>query len=132
MEPTIPNVKHMAGKKLEENIIIAIEPFATDGAGIVKDTSPIQIYRVYGGAAVRSPEARKIIELAIGEWTGLPFAERWITGMSAFNIRMGLKELRDRGLLHEYAPLRDQKDGMVSQWEHTIIVKDEPEVVTKF
>ena len=131
MEPTIPNIKHKSGKTLEEGMVIAIEPFATDGKGFVKDSQPIQIYRIYGMPTVRGPEARKLIEMSV-EWMGLPFAERWIKMESQFKIRLALKELRDRGALHEYAPLKEAGDGMVSQWEHTIIIKDAPIVATAF
>ena len=131
MEPTIPNIKHKSSKTLEEGMVIAIEPFATDGKGHVRDTNPIQIYRMYGAPTVRSQEARKLIDMAL-EWMGLPFAERWITMESQFKIRLALKEIRDRGALHEYAPLKEDSDGMVSQHEHTVIIKDEPVVVTKF
>ncbi|MBI4162794.1 MAG: type II methionyl aminopeptidase [Candidatus Aenigmarchaeota archaeon] len=131
MEPTIPNIKHKSGKTLEEGMIIAIEPFATDGKGHVRDSQPIQIYRIYGMPTVRGPEARKLTEMSV-EWMGLPFAERWIRMESQFKVRMALKELRDRGALHEYAPLKEDSNGMVSQHEHTVIIKDEPVVVTKF
>ncbi len=131
MEPTIPNIKHKSGKRLEEGMVIAIEPFATDGKGHVRDSQPVQIYRIYGMPVVRSQEARKLIDMSI-EWMGLPFAERWVKMESQFKIRLALKELRDRGALHEYAPLKEEADGMVSQHEHTVIIKDEPVVVTKF
>jgi len=131
MEPTIPNIKHKSGKILEEGMVIAIEPFATDGKGHVKDTQPVQIYRVYGMPSVRGPEARKLLDMSL-EWMGLPFAERWVKMESQFKIRLALKELRDRGALHEYAPLKEESNGFVSQHEHTVIIKDEPVVVTTF
>jgi methionyl aminopeptidase len=127
--PQIPNVKFIGGQKLSENQVIAIEPFATDGAGRVKDSEPALIYMLTNKKPVRNMDARKIISFA-EQFNGLPFAERWISFDSLFKTRIALKELKDRGIIYEYPPLKEVKNGMVSQHEHTVIVRDEPVVTT--
>lgn len=127
--PQIPNVKFIGGPKLKEGQVIAIEPFATNGEGRVRDSGPALIYMLLEKKPVRNIDARKVISFA-EQFNGLPFAERWIPIDSLFRIRLAVKELRERGVLYEYPPLKETGNGMVSQHEHTIIVKDEPVVTT--
>lgn len=127
--PQIPNVKFTGGTKLKEGQVIAIEPFATNGEGRVKDSEPALIYMLLEKKPVRNIDARKVISFA-EQFNGLPFAERWIPIDSLFRTRIAMKELRERGVLYEYPPLKEIGNGVVSQHEHTIIVKDEPVVTT--
>jgi methionyl aminopeptidase len=77
-------------------------------------------------------DARKIISLA-ENYNGLPFTERWIvdSGISQFKTMIALRELRERGVLYDYSVLREVAKGLVSQFEHTVIVKDTPIVTTR-
>ncbi|HLD39304.1 MAG TPA: type II methionyl aminopeptidase [archaeon] len=138
-EPTIPNVGLRNNRTLEEDQVIAIEPFATNGAGHVKDTAEVMIFSFYEDKPVRSVDAKKLA-LYAGRFSGLPFAERWLlnkdavaAGMpdSLFKIRLALRELVQRGVFYSYPVLRDAKGGLVSQAEHTIIVRDDPIIITK-
>jgi methionyl aminopeptidase len=128
--PSVPNIKFESDYRLSEDQVIAIEPFATDGAGVVKDSEPIMIFSLSESGPVRNQEARKIINFS-ESLNGLPFAERWIPVDSMIKIKFALRELRSRGILHEYAPLKDSDNGIVAQAEHTIIIKDVPIVTTK-
>lgn len=139
-EPTIPNVAAFrSSAKLEENQVIAIEPFVTTGAGHVKDFPEVMIFSFAADKPARSPEAKKIASY-ISRFSGLPFAERWLLTEEAasfgvpnslFKIRLALRELVQRGVLYSYPVLREAKNGLVSQAEHTIIVRDEPIIITK-
>jgi len=79
---------------------------------------------------VRNADARKIVDFA-DKMNGLPFAERWLPVDSLFKIRLALREMRERGMLHDYYVLKEAKGGMVSQAEHTLIVKDKPIIITE-
>ncbi len=129
-EPQVPNVKFNSGYKLRENQVIAIEPFATNGSGRIKESEPTLIFSLRGRSPVRNQDARKIMSFA-GPFEGLPFAERWIPIDSLVKIRIALRELRERGILYDYPVLREVSDGIISQAEHTIIIKDEPVVTTE-
>ena len=132
-DPAIPNVRHSSSRKLEENQIIAIEPFATDGRGRVKDSEQHLIFTLSEAKPVRNPVARRIIQQA-AQYNGLPFAERWVQralNASAFSFRIAMKELRDNEILKSYPVLKEQEGSQVAQFEHTIIVQEEPVVVTK-
>jgi methionine aminopeptidase len=41
-----------------------------------------------------------------------------------------LRELKSIGVLHEFAPLPDKAHGIVSQAEHTVIVREKPVITT--
>ncbi len=129
-EPSVPNVKFTGTYRLKEGQAIALEPFATAGAGRVKDADIVTIFRINEAKPVRNPEARKIIEFAAARGT-LPFSERWLPVDSLFKIRMAMRELREREILYEYPALREVSGAMVSQAEHSIIVGDKPLVITE-
>ena len=128
--PQIPNVKFTGDYKLSEDQVIAIEPFATNGAGRVKETEPTLIYMIVKDKPARNPDGRTIIRSS-QDYNGLPFAERWIPIDSRVKIRIAMRELIERGTIYEYPPLKEVGGGMVSQAEHTVIVRDEPIVTTK-
>jgi len=128
-DPEIPNVKINSSYMLKEDQVIAIEPFATSGEGRVKDTETILIFMLSERKPVRNPDARKIIEF-VERFNGLPFAERWIP-LSLFKIRIALRELRQRGVIYDYPILKEVSNGVVAQYEHTVIVKDKPIIITE-
>lgn len=129
-EPSVPNIAFRSDYRLKENQVIAIEPFATPGEGRVKETEPILIFMMLEDKPVRNQDARTIIKFA-QQFNGLPFAERWVPLDSLFRTRIALRELREKGVLYDYAPLKEVSNGVVSQHEHTVIVKDESIVTTQ-
>lgn len=126
-EPTIHNTRVKYDYRLKEDEVIAIEPFATTGAGLIKDSEPSVIFALLGKKPSRSPESRRIMN-EMTTFHGMPFAERWLG--SSFATRLALRELRKSGALYEYPVLKEVKKGMVSQAEHTVIVGKEPVVTT--
>ena len=138
-EPSIPNVAMRSSATLKEDQVIAIEPFATNGAGHVKDSPEVMIFSFSEDKPVRSMDAKKIAAYALN-FRGLPFAERWLltkeaaadgVPQSLFKIRLALRELVQRGVFYSYPVLRESRGSLVSQAEHTMIVRDEPIVITK-
>jgi len=129
-QPQVPNVKFNSDYRLSEDQVIAIEPFATNGSGRIKETEPTLIYMVVEDKPARNADARTIMRFA-SKFNGLPFAERWLPIPSRVKIRIAMKELIERGAIHEYPPLKEIANGIVSQAEHTVIVRDEPIVTTK-
>ena len=129
-DPQVPNVKTATNYRLQENQVIAIEPFATDGAGRIKESEQVFIYMLLKPVAVRNPDARKILDFA-QQFNGLPFAERWLPVDSQIKLRIAMKELRERNAIYNYAVLKEIEGGMVSQFEHTVIIQDPPIVTTR-
>jgi methionyl aminopeptidase len=128
-KPTIPNIKHREGEILKENNVVAIEPFATDGTGKVIEHGSAEIFSLIKAKPVRSREAKKLLD-EIRKYQGLPFAKRWLPRE---RLDLALRTLKStRGVLREYPVLREEGMGLVSQAEHTVIVKkDGCEVTTR-
>jgi len=124
---SIPNFDNNDTRVLEKGMYVAVEPFATDGAGLIDESTNPQIFLLLGNARVRSPFARKVLE-EIDGFDGLPFAKRWLQTKGA---DFGLREIKQTGMLKEYTPLLEVNSGLVSQAEHTIYVDDESVVLTK-
>jgi len=121
----IPNFDNNDTTKLEKGMFLAIEPFATTGAGLIEETTNPQIFRLEGTARVRTPFGRKVLE-EIEQFHGLPFAKRWLKEKGA---DFGLREIKQSRVLREYTPLVEVNKGVVSQAEHTVYVDEEGAVV---
>jgi methionyl aminopeptidase len=127
--PNIPNRAVSQGATLEAGDVVAIEPFATDGSGKVKEGSEEEIFALEREASVRNRQARQALEQIVDEFKTLPFATRWLDTSRA---EMALRRLEQNGVVHGYPVLKEQEGYLVSQKEHTIIVtEDGCEVTTR-
>ncbi|GIU69921.1 MAG: type II methionyl aminopeptidase [Candidatus Woesearchaeota archaeon] len=128
--PTIPNFNTNDKTELKENQIIAIEPFATNGYGMVFESKNPTLFSFSKNRPVRSTYAREILS-EIKKFENLPFTTRWLTKkINPGKVKLGLNELKINGIIHEYPPLIESKRGIVSQTEHTVIVRDKPVITT--
>lgn len=127
-DPAVPNRHVEGGTILKEGDVLAIEPFATDGAGYVHDGNWAEIYSIVRKKPVRMPAVRNVLKQA-EEYRELPFAKRWI---ESDRLDFALLQLEKAGILHSYPVLLESTGGIVSQAEHTIIItQDGCEVTTK-
>lgn len=125
--PTIPNLRYEHGVILKENDVVAIEPFATNGMGRVVESGNVEIYSLKKAKPVRLSAAKKLLK-ELENYQGLPFARRWLSGE---RLDLALRTVKNTGALRLYPVLRDEGRGLVSQAEHTVIVKkDTCEVTT--
>lgn len=120
---TIPNYDNNNEACLEENQIIAIEPFATLGIGIVQDGKPSGIYNLAIKKPIRDMIARKVLEFIEREYKTLPFCSRWILNEFGQRALFSLKLLEQEGIIHQYPQLVEKSKQPVSQSEHTILIK---------
>lgn len=129
--PTIPNFDTGDRTVLEKGQVIAIEPFATDGAGIIYEGEHANIFALVSPKPVRSMFTRQILK-EIGKFDGLPFTIRWLTRkFPLLKVNFALRELLNVGAITKFPPLIDRNKGIVSQAEHTLFVDDKVEVLTK-
>lgn len=124
--PTIPNVGMQGGIELEEDMVFAIEPFATTGSGRVSESLRCEIYQQIAVKPVRLSSARKVLE-SIRPRSGLPFAKRWVSVKSA---DIAIANLKKAQILRAYPVLHDIPGSRVSQSEHTLIVTEDGCTVT--
>jgi len=127
---TIPNIAAGNGV-LEEGQVVAIEPFATDGAGYIHESREGGIYHFRRNSPQRDPNARAALKVITAEHADLPFAARWLAGaVPPARLPHAFKLLTRAGVLHAYGVLREAGDGLVAQAEHTVIVEKDGCTVT--
>lgn len=117
---------------LREGMVIAIEPFATNGKGQVYEKGRAEIFML-----MREPRKFKNIDPAVYDviegMKGLPFARRTFQGLPSDAIETTLARLLRTGCLAVYPPLVDpDPKTRIAQTEHTMIVTaDGAEVITR-
>jgi methionyl aminopeptidase len=130
--PPIPNSLEAGanGTALAPDLTIAIEPFATPGAGHVTEAGPAQVFRLdprRDAIAAGDPQ----VLAAIRSFRGLPFARRQLAGLPRTSVESTLAGLLAEKLLTAYAPLVEAGGQTVAQAEHTLLVtRDGVEVLT--
>ena len=132
---SVPNVEQMIGKKRPKaDDVLAIEPFATNGAGHVISGNGSNIYLCGSSMKLRLLRDINLVRLyekMKKKFSGLPFAQRWVEHDFPDNTRQ-LKKLTFLGMIRHYPQLIEKYKGMVTQKEHTVIVNEDGcEVTTK-
>jgi len=131
VKPSVPNFDNKSDVELKEGDVIAIEPFASTGAGMIKETGSATVFTLKGSPVLRDPISRKVVE-EIRTYKGLPFAKRWLErkfGTQKTNFALRRLQMGDNLIVHK--PLADIENGIVSQAEHSVIVQEKPLVFTK-
>lgn len=129
---TIPNFNNQDKTELEEGQIIAIEPFATNGIGLVKDGKLSGIYKVVNPRNIRDNNSREILKFILDNYNVLPFSKRWLlNNFSSFKVNFALRMLEKENIIYHYPQLPERSQGIVSQHEHTLLVKDKPKILTQ-
>lgn len=131
---SIPSVGKTANNAtLKAGDVIAIEPFATTGAGYVISGAGSNIYLCKNSVnfrLIRDSRSKLMFDKVKKHFRTLPFAQRWFEERFS-NSDIVLRKLSFLGLLKHYPQLIDAKKGIVSQAEHTVILtKDGCEIIT--
>ena len=128
----IPNIRIDERIEIRKGQAYAIEPFCTAGNGWIKDVQPTLIFRYISSRPTRSPEARKILELAKNNYFRLPFAKRWLQKqISPLKVEQALRQLQMNNSIYGYQVLKETSGQPVAQTEHTLIAMDTPIVTTR-
>jgi methionyl aminopeptidase len=130
-KPSVPNFDNGNKTVLKEGDVIAIEPFASTGSGMVQESSPATVFTLIKDSGVRDPITRNILK-EIKTYHKLPFAKRWLEQKFGANkTNFALKQLIVAECLHQHPPLFDSARGIVSQAEHSVIVGEKTIVFTR-
>jgi len=126
---TLPNYDNAQERKLESGVY-AIEPFATNGLGSVRDGKKSSIYAISKEGNVRDPFAREILQYIMTEYKKLPFCTRWLVKKFGTRAVIAMQRIEEAGLVHHYAQLVESGNGKIAQSEHTIILTESEVIVT--
>lgn len=113
---SIPNVPGMTDATFVEGEVIAIEPFATNGAGHIENGPFGHIVRFRRPPGPDEPALAALY----GRFRTLPFTERWAR---APEEKQALQ--RARRTLQTYPVFLERAGGLVAQAEHTVLVGPE-------
>mgnify|MGYP000279253932 FL=1 len=107
---SIPNYDNNDNYVLEEGQAIAIEPFATNGKGMVNDAPGHYIFSYMAKKPFRMKSTQKVLKYIQHHHAHVPFSGRWIS--EKFGERRGgiaLKQLSDAMSIYPYASVLDRK-----------------------
>jgi len=126
---TIPNIGNKGVIELAEGLY-AIEPFATNGSGRIRDGRPSGVYYLQDERNVRSPIAREALKIIQEKYNTLPFCSRWLVKEMGTKALFGLKQLEENGNLHHFTQLVEVQGSKVSQSEQTVLISKNKVTVT--
>ncbi len=121
--------------RIPPNTLLAIEPFATNGRGLVKEGNITNIFS-YTGKRPKSELnhiEEKVLEVIEKKFKTLPFTPRWILkelSIDRETLDKTIRSLQAKKLLHGYPILIEAGKGVVAQFEHTFLVLKNNVIVT--
>jgi methionyl aminopeptidase len=122
--PQIPNYAEHGGGNLAAGMVFAIEPFACNGRGYIKEAGRAEVFMM-----VRPPRKAKGLDKdllkAIESWRGLPIARRYFNDFDPPVVEDTIQKLARQGALMRYPPLVEEEGVMVAQTEHTLYLGPE-------
>lgn len=133
---SIPNVEsEVFSPSLKPPLLLAIEPFATNGIGWVVNGDVKTIYSLARqlGRKEKKLEIEEVRFLSdvFSERNYLPFTERWYSNKYPLNfIRQTLLKAEKQKIVVSYPVLVESTYGMVSQAEDTVLLLDKEVIVT--
>ncbi len=126
----VPNVRTRRSSKMNLGETFAIEPFATDGNGTIKPGSSSYIFaNVMSSKKKLDSLTTRVRDAARRRFNTLPWASRWLDS-SKIDVNTALNTLLRAGAIRDYPVLIEGKNGMVSQFEHSLFVGENGAIVT--
>lgn len=131
---TVPNFNDVFNiGKFRLGNVYAIEPFATNGQGFVINSNKITIYGIrYNPKKVGklSKKTHDIYMYIYSTRRTLPFAKRWFMDKFSEDILDdAIHELDQHGLLIKYPVLIEKSNGIVTQFEHTVLIDNKGSIL---
>jgi methionyl aminopeptidase len=117
---SIPNIETRDKAVVQEGMILAIEPFATVGAGKVGGRGRGSIYRIVRERRC-SPELQSMYDKIRSRFGPFPFAGRWCEQIDK-DGGAAVQKLYRLGIIMSYPVLTDVASGVVAQAEHSVLV----------
>ena len=125
---SVPNYASGEMTQVEKGMILAIEPFATNGRGEVVNGRPGNIVRILREREIEEPKIKEFFDYVKEEFKSFPFCARSCDFPEAEKY---VNFLIRRGILSNYSQLIEVKRGIVTQHEYTFYVSgDRAEVTT--
>jgi len=119
-KPQIPNAPELRSGGLQRGMILAIEPFASTGRGLVLEKGTAEIFSTKRKLKLKRGMDKKVFE-TIARFNNLPFARRNLTESHPIEaVNRTIEAMSQCGMLFAYPPLQEEPGVNISQAEHTI------------
>jgi methionyl aminopeptidase len=119
----IPNYDDGNGETIQTDKVIAIEPFASTGLGMIHNGQLGNIY------IIDQPRRQDRDEILYKNFNTAPFAERWVSKIMD-NDQEYLRKKMSSKYISGFAVLKEHSKAMIAQSEHTIMVLGDEIIVT--
>jgi methionyl aminopeptidase len=128
----VPNVGQRVSPSMSLGETFAIEPFATNGNGTIKSAQTSYIFsNDLKNKKKLDHSSARVRNLARQSFKSLPWASRWLHGKTGnIDVEIALRTLQRAGAIHGYPVLLEGKNGMVSQFEHSVFVGETGAIVS--
>jgi methionyl aminopeptidase len=126
----VPNIAINYPLRMKDYEYYAIEPFITTGDGktILKEpNSHFMMNKNYKNNAkkIEDYDEKFVYDLVDKYYYTLPFCQKWLYEYNnSYNYDNILKKLESKKILQSYPPIYDINGSIISQFEHTIFVKE--------
>jgi methionyl aminopeptidase len=130
----VPNTSIYYPVRMIENEFYAVEPFITTGNGISIEKNNNSHYMIKNKKSIKSNNL--LYDIIHKNFYTLPFCKKWLielyleeqnrlNNIHDINIfNNSLNNLVKENILQEYPPLYDIEGSIISQFEHTIFIRD--------
>jgi len=131
----VPNRKIYYPLRMQEGEFYAVEPFLTTGEGKTILKEPNSHFMRNNITTITKKESKELplFQLIDKNFSKLPFSQKWICellNISLYkideidNVNRNLQVLCDKDIIKSYPPIYDIEDSIISQFEHTIFIKE--------
>jgi len=130
---SVPNVKEHVKSNFKENTAYAIEPFLVphEAKGWVINSQGGNIYRLLSRKRTKDTSIDQMVEYIWEKYRSLPFSPRWLlVDFGKERVNRLLNEMLKKKLIMQYPVLLEASGARVTQFEHTIFVRNDGITVT--
>ena len=130
----VPNIAISYPFRMSPGEFYAIEPFVTTGEGLSIYKEPNSHYMINSKKyedetflKILNKSDKYLLNIIKQNYFTLPFCQKWLYELEqkiTFDIDTTLNSLCKKNILHSYPPIYDIKGSIISQFEHTIYVKE--------
>lgn len=121
--PLIPNYDDRSKGYVQPGMTFAIEPFATNGKGMIHEKGSSTLFSLLKEKPVSLPLASRLIE-KMKTFKALPFSLHDLLSddVTLMEIKQVLNALVSYGIVGSYPPLVEESSGFVAQAENSVLV----------
>ncbi len=119
----IPNYDDGNDETIKTEKVIAIEPFASTGIGMIHNGPLGNIY------IIDAPKVKNQDEIIYKNFKTIPFAERWLAKLMP-DDQAYIKKMISAREVSGFPVLKEHNKSMIAQTEHTIMILSDEIIVT--